>query len=83
MAASPQATVDNSRSCAVHIVYTNYRNETTRRTIVPERIWFGTTAWHPEAQWLLDALDVEKGERRSFALAAVRSWEQIEEKEGP
>jgi predicted DNA-binding transcriptional regulator YafY len=63
----------------VRILYTNYRNETSVRTILPQRIWFGATPWHKEPQWLLDALDVEKGEQRSFALADVRSWQAVEE----
>jgi predicted DNA-binding transcriptional regulator YafY len=58
----------------VRIVYTNYRNETAIRAIIPERIWYGSTTWHPQEQWLLDAFDIEKGERRSFALADIRTW---------
>ncbi len=58
----------------VRVVYCNYRNETAIRTIVPRRIWFGATAWHPEPQWLLDALDLEKNEVRSFALRDIRAW---------
>lgn len=58
----------------IKVVYCNYRNETTVRTIVPHRIWFGSTAWHPEPQWLLDALDLEKNEVRSFAVRDIRAW---------
>lgn len=58
----------------VRILYTNYRNETATRTVLPERIWYGSTPWHPQPQWLLDALDVERGERRSFAVADIKSW---------
>jgi predicted DNA-binding transcriptional regulator YafY len=60
----------------VQIVYTNYRQETTSRRIVPERIWFGSTPWHPHPQWLLDALDVDKQEQRSFAVADIKAWER-------
>jgi hypothetical protein len=65
---------DENLEHPVKIVYTNYRHQTTMRTIVPERVWFGSTEWHPEPQWLLEALDVEKGERRSFAMADIRCW---------
>jgi len=44
------------------------------RTVIPERVWFGSTEWHPEPQWLLEAFDIEKGERRSFAMADIRCW---------
>lgn len=60
----------------VRIVYTNYRGETAPRTIIPRRLWFGSTEWHPEEQWLLDALDVEKNEQRSFAVADISKWER-------
>lgn len=58
----------------VRIVYTNYRGETARREIIPQRVWFGATKWHPEEQWLLDAFDVEKESARSFALRDIKSY---------
>lgn len=58
----------------VSIVYTNYRGETSVRRIIPKRVWFGSTEWHPEEQWLLDAIDVEKEVERSFAMKDIRSW---------
>jgi len=58
----------------VRIVYTNYRGETAIRTILPEQLHFGSTSWHPEPQWLLDAVDVEKREKRTFAMKDIRVW---------
>jgi predicted DNA-binding transcriptional regulator YafY len=58
---------------ALNIVYTNYRGETSIRRIVPERIWFGATDWHPEEQWLLEAIDLDKHAARSFALKDIRT----------
>lgn len=58
----------------VRILYTNYKDETAYRNIVPERIWFGATRWHPEAQWLLDAFDIEKDALRNFAMKDIREW---------
>jgi hypothetical protein len=46
------------------------------REIIPERIWFGATEWHPEPQWLLDAIDVEKNALRNFAMKDIRAWFQ-------
>jgi predicted DNA-binding transcriptional regulator YafY len=65
-----QPAIDGSQ--ILHIVYTNYRGETADRDIVPQRVWFGSTDWHPEPQWLLDALDVGKRAQRSFALKDIR-----------
>ena len=59
---------------AVSIVYTNYRGETARREIIPQRLWFGATKWHPDEQWLLDAIDIDKKSSRSFALRDIKSY---------
>lgn len=58
----------------VYILYTNYRGETTTRRIIPDKIWFGKTDWHPENQWILDAFDVDKNANRSFSLKDIKSW---------
>jgi predicted DNA-binding transcriptional regulator YafY len=66
---------DAEASCSVvAIVYTNHRGETSVRRIVPKRIWFGKTAWHPEEQWILNAFDVDRGADRGFAMKGVRAW---------
>lgn len=59
----------------VEIVYTNYRGETSRRSILPEKIWFGSTEWHSEKQWLLDAHDMEKNSLRNFAMKDIKDWQ--------
>lgn len=59
----------------VSILYVNYKGERALRTIVPNRMWFGTTLWHPAEQWFLDAFDVDKQESRTFALADVIEWQ--------
>lgn len=53
----------------ITLTYRNYRGEVSQRTIFPMSIWFGTTEWHPEPGWLLSGIDLEKEERRDFALA--------------
>ncbi|XHE14388.1 hypothetical protein PCC82_06540 [Agrobacterium deltaense] len=51
--------------------YRNYRGEVSVRTVRPLNIYFGSTEWHPEPQWLLAATDIEKGERRDFAIKDI------------
>ncbi|WP_185756009.1 hypothetical protein [Brucella anthropi] len=51
----------------VKIAYTNYRGETSVRTITPQRLWHGSTEWHPEPQWLVTAYDHDKQAVRDFA----------------
>ena len=37
---------------------------------------FGSTQWHPEPQWLLQAWDVDKDAERDFALAGFHAAHQ-------
>jgi predicted DNA-binding transcriptional regulator YafY len=62
----------------VEIEYTNYKGERGRRIILPSTIFYGTTPWHTEPQWLLSALDIMKDEMRDFALKDIHIWEPIE-----
>lgn len=51
----------------IAIFYRNHRGETAQRLVLPRRVHFGTSPWHPEPQWLLEAVDLAKGPR-TFAL---------------
>ena len=48
--------------------YRNHRGQVAARRAFPIWIWFGSTKWHPEPQWLMRAFDFDKGEVRDFAL---------------
>lgn len=58
----------------VKIIYTNWKNKTFERHIIPIEIRFGSTEWHSEDQWLLKAMDVDKNEERDFALKDIKEW---------
>lgn len=58
----------------VEIDYTNWRGERSKRRIVPMRLSWENNEWHPETQWILHALDMDKREGRDFALASIHSW---------
>jgi predicted DNA-binding transcriptional regulator YafY len=58
----------------VRILYRNYKGETSWRRIIPKRIWFGRNEWHPEEQWLLEALDIEKDAIRDLAMKDILEW---------
>lgn len=58
----------------VTITYTNHRGETSDREIVPKKIWFGSTKYHEEEQWLLDANDLDKKAKRTFAVKDIHKW---------
>ncbi len=61
-------------SNAIILDYTNYRGERSRRTVTPINIHFGSNEWHPEPQWLLLAMDHDKGNTRLFAVKDIHSW---------
>lgn len=65
---------DLDRDRMVMIEYTNWRGEKSTRKIIPEKIYFGNTEWHPHPGWLLVAFDLEKGEMRHFALKDIHNW---------
>lgn len=48
--------------------YTNYRGVTTERTVKVMSIEYGTTNWHPDPGFLMEASDLEKDEYRLFAM---------------
>jgi predicted DNA-binding transcriptional regulator YafY len=58
----------------VHIDYTNWKGDRSWRRITPRGIRFGTTDYHPDACWLLDAFDLDKQAMRSFALKDIHEW---------
>ncbi len=49
--------------------YTNYRGDTATRTITPVSLRYGSTEWHKEDGWLLEAFDHDRQANREFALA--------------
>lgn len=70
-----EAAVSVKTERVVTFVYTNHRGETRERTVEPFTIFFGEEPWHCAPTWLLKALDVEKGEVRTFDLArAAGPW---------
>lgn len=57
----------------VTFIYVNHRGECGTRRARPIRLWFGSTAWHPEPQWLMEAFDLDRQATRDFAEAGKRS----------
>lgn len=58
----------------VLIDYTNYRGERGVRRIRPLSVRFENNEWHHDTQWLLRAVDIEKGATRDFAMKDIHSW---------
>jgi hypothetical protein len=68
------------KSAKVLIDYTNYRGERSLRPIYPMMIFYGTTEYHKEPGYLLEALDLDKlneegkPQLRFFAMKDIHSW---------
>jgi predicted DNA-binding transcriptional regulator YafY len=58
-------------SAGLRFTYKNYRGEVSKRVVEPRRVWFGTTPWHLDPQWFMDAYDFEKESVRSFAMRDI------------
>lgn len=61
----------------VEINYTNWKGNISIRVIRPLQMWFGSTEFHPENQWLIEAWDYGKKDTRTFAVKDIHHWEQI------
>jgi predicted DNA-binding transcriptional regulator YafY len=57
----------------VVIEYTNWRGERGFRRIKPISIDYTSTKWHPDPQWIMDALDLDRNAVRSFAMRDIHS----------
>ena len=59
----------------VWIDYTNHRGERAWRHILPlGQISFENSQWHPETQWVMEAVDLDKNAIRDFALVSIHEW---------
>ena len=61
-------TIKVSTSRPMKVRYTNYRGETSNREIQAREIFFGSNEYHPEPQWLMRGIDMERFVERVFAI---------------
>ena len=67
--------IDESK--VVMIDYTNYRGERKIYKILPKKIGFGSTEYHPDDQWMLEATDLDRNVERTFAIQDIHSWTPV------
>ena len=53
---------------SVEFIYQNHQGEIAWRHVIPLTMWYGSTQWHPEPQWLLKARDLDRDAERDFAV---------------
>jgi predicted DNA-binding transcriptional regulator YafY len=58
----------------VWFMYANYKGETRVRRVRPIEIAFTYSTFHPEPQWILKGLDLDKNMVRSFAMKDIKGW---------
>jgi predicted DNA-binding transcriptional regulator YafY len=56
----------------ISFTYTNYQDETRKRTVIYRGLRFGITEHHPKpAQWFLRCWDLDKDDWRMFPLSEI------------
>ena len=66
--------MDDIKPTELRFLYRNHRGETAWRWVAPRLVRWGTAEHHPETQWLLEGIDLDKRADRTFALKDVRQW---------
>ena len=61
----------------IEIDYVNWRGRQSTRQIKPIRLIWGSNEWHPTPQWIVEAIDCEKGDVRGFAVRGIKSWSPV------
>lgn len=72
MLTDPNPGITAHASQPVDVDYVNWRGERGERHVIPNRIVFGATKYHPDPQWLMEAYDLDKSAMRVFALLDMR-----------
>lgn len=65
------ATVQYTAEQVVTVRYKNYRGEVAIRKIVPTKLFWGKTEYHPHEQWLMTVWDCERNAYRDYALQDI------------
>ncbi len=65
---------ERDRQRAVVIDYTDNTGSRAKRPVLPVKVWYGVTIHHPQPQWFLRALCLERKVDRDFALKDIASW---------
>ncbi len=58
----------------VYVDYTNWRGERKIRKIQPISLEFTSNQFHPEPQWLIQALDIDSTKVKWFSMKNIHNW---------
>jgi hypothetical protein len=59
------------RGAIIQFIYKNWKGEVAQRRVLVEALAYGNTEYHPENQFLLEGLDLDKLEYRVFAVRDI------------
>lgn len=57
--------------------YLNWKDEKSHRRIEVGELYYGSSEWHPQKQWLLEGYDLDKKATRIFALKDMGNVKKI------
>jgi len=60
----------------MQFTYKNHRGDIALRTVTSVTVFHGTTEYYPEPQWLMRAMDQDRGEERVFAMANILDFQR-------
>lgn len=63
----------------LNFLYTNYKGETSLRSVVTPQLEYTTSEYHNDGKpcWLMLAWDLDKDDWRSFDILQIHSFENI------
>lgn len=62
--------------------YINWKSNKSTRIVEVGELYYGSTKYHPEKQWLLEAYDIVKEDVRVFALKDITNVKRLTETSG-
>ncbi len=61
----------NLNNHPLSFIYKNWKGKIDKRTVLPTKLWYGSTVFHKEDQWLLKAIDTNIIAERDFAIKDI------------
>jgi hypothetical protein len=62
----------------IEFTYTNYKGKVGQRKAQVLRFYYAANEYHPEPQFILAAIDLDKGEPRGFAVKDISNLNVLE-----
>lgn len=63
----------------IRFKYKNWKDEISIRTLIPIEVWYGESDFHKGTQWFLKAYDLDKLDKRDFAIKDIIEYIEMEE----